>query len=66
MSEIADKHYIDDTCVLLPPKRSSATITKSVADKIVIHLAMRYQLSWHLHIVRHHFKIENAEQWSKV
>ncbi|KAK0184583.1 hypothetical protein F5146DRAFT_1169568 [Armillaria mellea] len=36
------------------------------ADKIVIHLATRYQLSRHLHIVRHHFKIENVEQWSKV
>ncbi|KAK0221124.1 hypothetical protein EDD85DRAFT_960290 [Armillaria nabsnona] len=35
-------------------------------DKIVIHLATRYQLSQRLHIVRRHFKIENAEQWSKV
>jgi hypothetical protein len=57
-------YWTDPTCILLPPRRPSSTISVSLAAKIVISLSMRFNKPQS--IIRQYFSIENAEQWARV
>jgi len=57
-------YWSDPTYVLLPPRRSSSTISASLAAKIVISLSTRFDKPQN--IIRQHFVVENIEQWARV
>ncbi len=56
--------YLDPTCILLPPRHPSSTVTESWLGKIVVALATRFETS--PKTVSDHLRAGDIERWGKV
>lgn len=62
--QLTDHNFSDPTCVLLAPRRPFTTIPKSVADKVMVCLATRFDST--INQVRRYVLPEYMEQFASV